>query len=215
MDCTRLRSVWSRRNLLLAGMGLRGQNWMSLFDGVSTAGWMAVAGRAFPGDSWVVADGCLKSLVRTPTFQDIRTVREFGDFELSFEWKIAAGGNGGVKYLISKYDSWLPKGVVSGPPHARARGLEYQLSDDTKTTDATKRTGALYSRMAATGAPLREAGLFNESRIVARRPVVEHWLNGKRILTARLTEELPALSAIALQNHSAECWFRALRVREL
>ncbi len=131
---------------------------------------------------------------------------------MSFEWKIAKGGNGGVKYLLHKYDAWLPKGADK--PHARARGLEYQLTDDAGTTDATKGTGALYSRMAAADAPLRAAGLFNESRIVVRRPVIEHWLNGKRVLSARLTEELPARSAIALQNHSAECRFRAIRVRE-
>ena len=74
---------------LLSGMGLWGQNWVSLFDGVSTAGCMAVA-------------------------------------------------------------------------------------------EGTKGTGALYSRMAA--------GLFNESGI------------------------LPALSAIAPQNHSAECCFRLTRL---
>ena len=86
---------------------------MTLFDGRSTAGWIQVAGREFPSDSWVVRDGCMEALVHQPTFQDIRTEREFGDFELEFEWKIAAGGNGGVKYLITKYDAWMPKGVTA------------------------------------------------------------------------------------------------------
>lgn len=194
-------------------MGLRGQSWDPLFDGKSTAGWMAVTGGEFPGDSWVVADGCLKSVVRVPTFQDIRTEREFGDFELVFEWRIAAGGNGGVKYLIAKYDSWTPKGTDK--PHARARGLEYQLSDDSAPADPKKGVGALYDRMAATGAAVRAAGLFNESKIVVRRPLVEHWLNGRKVLSVGLTEELPARSAISLQNHSSECWFRSIRVRDL
>jgi len=176
---------------------------------------MPVTGTEFPSESWMVADGCMKSIVRKPTFQDIRTVREFGDFELAFEWKIGAGGNGGVKYLIPKYVAWLPKGVTSGPPHARARGLEYQLSDDVEATDPTKGTGALYSRMAPEAPPLRAAGQWNESRIVVRRPLIEHWLNGKKVVSVRLTEALPALSAISLQNHSSECWYRAIRVREL
>jgi hypothetical protein len=164
-----------------------------------------------------VADSCLKALVVKPTFQDIRTEREFGDFELAFVWKIAAGGNSGVKYLIPKYDSWIPKGAVE--PHARARGFEYQLTDDAASAevkrDATRGTGSLYSKIAPVDPPLRAAGLFNQSRIVVRRPQVEHWLNGRRVLTMNLTEPVPARSAIALQNHASECWFRSIRIRSL
>jgi len=206
MDCTRLR----RRSLLLAGVGLRAQGWESLFDGRTTAGWMAVAGGEFPGDSWVVSEGCLKAVVRTPTFQDIRTAREFGDFELEFQWRMAAGGNSGVKYLIGKYDSWTPKGADK--PHARARGLEYQLGDEAA---GPKGVGAMYDRVAAEGARVRPAGEFNESRIVVQRPLVEHWLNGRKVVSVRLTEAVPARSAISLQNHSSECWFRAIRIHVL
>ncbi|MBL8237865.1 MAG: DUF1080 domain-containing protein [Bryobacterales bacterium] len=212
-----MNSVWSRRMFLLAPLALRGQSWENLFDGVSTAGWMPVAGNEFPADCWCVADGCLKSLVRRPTFQDIRTEREFGDFEFEFEWKIAAGGNGGVKYLVDKYDSWTPRGADR--PHARARGFEYQLTDDAMSAEAkrdpTRGTGSLYSKFAPVAPPLRPAGEFNTSRIVVRRPHCEHWLNGARVLTAEVPETAPKRSAIALQNHSSECWFRSIRIREL
>lgn len=216
---SRWKARIARRTLLCASLGLRAQNWVSLFDGSSTAGWMPVAGELFPSDSWTVADGCLKAVVHQPTFQDIRTEREFGDFELEFAWKIAPGGNCGVKYLITKYDSWMPKGVTAGRPHARARGCEYQLTDDARNQeaarDATRGTAALYSKIAPVNPPLRPAGEFNESRIVVRRPVIEHWLNGKMVLTARLEEKLPERSAIALQNHASECWFRSIRIRSL
>lgn len=216
-------SVWkagiSRRSLFLAGLGLRGQGWVTLFDGRSTAGWMPVAGREFPSDSWVVRDGCLEALVHLPTFQDIRTEREFGDFDLEFEWKIAAGGNGGVKYLITKYDAWMPKGVTAARGQERARGCEYQLTDDALSEetkrDRTRGTGSLYSKIAPEGAPLRTAGEWNESRIVVKRPVIEHWLNGKRVISTRLEGALPARSAIALQNHQSACWYRSIRVREI
>jgi hypothetical protein len=215
--------VWkvgiSRRSLIGASLGLRAQGWVTLFDGVSTAGWMAVKGESFPSESWVVVDGCLKTLVREPTFQDIRTEREFGDFELEFSWRIAPGGNSGVKYLITKYDAWLPKDVTSGRGHERARGCEYQLTDDARSEetrrDKTRGTASLYSKIAPVDPPVREAGAWNESRIVVRRPAVEHWLNGRRVLSVRLEGALPARSAISLQNHQSECWFRALRVREL
>lgn len=216
-------SVWkvgiSRRLLILGGLSLRGQGWISLFDGRSTAGWIPVAGREFPSESWVVRDGCMEALVHEPTFQDIRTEREFGDFELEFAWKIAAGGNGGVKYLITKYDAWRPKGVTAGRGHERARGCEYQLTDDALSEetkrDATRGTGSLYAKIAPVGGATRAAGEWNESRIVVRRPAIEHWLNGKKVVATRLEGELPARSAIALQNHHAGCWFRGIRVREI
>ena len=215
--------VWkvgiSRRFLFLAGLGLRGQGWVTLFDGRSTAGWIQVAGGTFPSDSWVVRDGCMEALVHQPTFQDIRTEREFGDFELEFEWKIAAGGNGGVKYLITKYDAWMPKGVTASRGHERARGCEYQLTDDALSAetkrDATRGTASLYSKIAPEGAPVRAAGEWNQSRIVVKRPAIEHWLNGKKVVSTRLEGELPARSAISLQNHQAACWFRGIRVREI
>ncbi len=212
-----MNSVWSRRYFLLTPLALRGQGWETLFDGATTAGWMAVTGGEFPSDCWIIEDGCLKSVVRKPTFQDIRTEKEFGDFELVFEWKIAPGGNGGVKYLIHKYDAWTPMG--EDRPHARARGLEYQLTDDERSAEAkkdpTRGTASLYSKIAPEAPPLRRAGEFNESRIVVRRPVVEHWLNGRKVMTTRLPVEVPERSAISLQNHSSECWFRSIRVRAL
>lgn len=210
-------NVWSRRIFLALPLALRGQGWETLFDGTTTKGWMPVVGSEFPGDCWTIEDGCLKSLVRKPTFQDIRTEREFGDFELVFEWKIAAGGNGGVKYLIHKYDAWTPMGADR--PHARARGLEYQLTDDELSAEArkdpTRGTASLYSKLAPAAPPLRRAGEFNESRIVVRRPSIEHWLNGKKVVETTLPADVPRRSAIALQNHSSECWFRSIRIREL
>ena len=202
---------------LASGLALRGQDWETLFDGSTTCGWIPVAGERFPDDCWVIEDGCLKSLVRKPTFQDIRTMKEFGDFELEFTWKIAAGGNAGVKYLIHKYDAWTPLGADR--PHARARGLEYQLTDDERSVetkkDPARGTASLYAKIAPVAPPVRAAGEWNESRIVVRRPGVEHWLNGRKVMTAAVPADVPRQSAIALQNHSSECWFRKIRVRAL
>lgn len=79
-------------------------------------------------------DGCLKSLVARPAFQDIRTLDEFSDFELDFEWKIAPGGNSGVKYLIYREDVWNAGGPAEF--HAPGRGFEFQLADDDADPDA-------------------------------------------------------------------------------
>jgi len=198
--------------MLLAGAA-NAQNRKSLFDGRSADGWISVTGKEFPTHCWKVEDGCLVSKIAKPTFQDIRTIDEFGDFEFWFEWNIAAGGNCGVKYLIEKFDVWTPTGATL--PHARGRGPEYQLTDDAVSAeakrDASKGTASLYGKVAPREAPLRPAGQWNESKIVVRRPRIEHWLNGVRVLEAAVPNAVER-SPIVLQNHSSECRFRALQI---
>lgn len=204
----------ARRSMILLFAGAaKAQNRRSLFDGRSAEGWISVTGKEFPSHCWKIDDGCLIPSVVKPTFQDIRTIEEFGDFEFSFEWNIAPGGNCGVKYLIEKFDIWTPAGATL--PHARGRGPEYQLTDDALSAeamrDARKSTASLYGKLAPSDAPLRPAGEWNESKIVVRRPRIEHWLNGVRVLET-IAPNAVERSPIVLQNHSSECRFRALRI---
>lgn len=73
----------------------RRDGWKLLFDGKSMKGWRPAA-----ADAWAAEDGCLKAVPRPVLREDLLTLEEFGDFELSFEWKVAPGANSGVKYLI-------------------------------------------------------------------------------------------------------------------
>jgi hypothetical protein len=210
--------------------------WQSLFDGVSSKGWVEVTGKPFPAQSWKIEDGCLKSLVKGDGFQDIRTVEKYRSFELEFEWKIAKDGNSGVKYLIQKVDEWTNK----EGRQARARGLEYQLvdRDSADAKDPTRYSASLYSVLAAPEA-LREKlkekiGGFNQSRLIVNGDHVEHWLNGVKAVSFSLDEPkvqaalrnlmgknaapdapIARESWISLQNHSSEVWFRNLRIRRL
>lgn len=188
--------------------------WISLFDGHSTAGWLEVDGRPFPSKSWSIQDGCLKANVVEGGFQDLRTQRAFGDFELEFDWKIEPGGNSGVKYLIDKVDVWKAK--TGEGDNARGRGPEYQLIDDDHNADSkgnpSKQTASLYGKIAPATRAARPAGEFNNARIVVRNGHVEHWLNGVR----ELEYDHPGKqSPIVLQNHHAQVWFRNLRIRPL
>ncbi len=126
---------------------MSGQEWQSLFDGKTANGWVEVTGKPFPTHSWTIEDGCLKALVKTDGFQDIRTLEKYRSFELEFEWKLLKDGNSGVKYLIQNVDEWTNK----DGRQARARGLEYQLVDRNSpdAKDPTRYTGALYSILAA------------------------------------------------------------------
>jgi hypothetical protein len=207
------------------------QPWHPLFDGSTSKGWVEVTGKPFPTHSWTVEDGCLKALVRTDGFEDIRTVETFKSFELQFEWKLAKLGNSGVKYLIQRVEDFTNKEVRQ----ARARGLEYQLVDldSPDASDPTRITGALYSLFAPANANWRIA-VFNESRLIVHGDHVEHWLNGTRVLSYETTNsavqsalrsllpkdagpETPLVreSSISLQNHSSEVWFRNIKIRAL
>ena len=58
---------------------------------------------------------------------DIMTEEEFGAFELQMEFKVSAGANSGIFYLLTS-----PHDPASGAP----LGLEYQILDDERHPDA-------------------------------------------------------------------------------
>ena len=217
--------------LAMGSVGAQDQGWRPLFDGSTSKGWVEVTGKPFPTHSWAIEDGSLKALTRTDGYEDIRTVESFTSFELQFEWKLSKLGNSGVKYLIQRVDDWTNK----EGHQVRARGLEYQLVDldSPDASDPTRITGSLYSLLAPANANWRIA-VFNESRLIVHGDHVEHWLNGTRVLSYETTSpavqsalrkmlpkdagaDVPLVkeSAISLQNHSSEVWFRNIKIRAL
>src|SRR5918993_1006747 len=71
------------------GIGHDDGAWRLLFDGKTTAGWRGFRQDRVP-DGWQAVDG---ALTRVGKGSDIITSEQFGDFELTLEWKIAPGGN--------------------------------------------------------------------------------------------------------------------------
>src|SRR5215831_17625074 len=70
--------------------------WKLLFDGKTTQGWRAYRGQEMP-QSWKVVNGSLVSLPKPgETTGDIVTADEYDNFELTWEWKMAPGGNSGI-----------------------------------------------------------------------------------------------------------------------
>jgi hypothetical protein len=201
----------------------RGQGWRLLFDGKTTDGWVEVTGKPFPSNCWTIENACLKAIPRDNGFQDIRTVDTFRSFELEWEWMILAKGNSGVKYLIQKVDEWNNK----QGRQARARGLEYQLADDANddaASAASRVAGSLYSVFAPQPKIVPKIGDYNRSRLVVDGDRVEHWLNGVKVVEFRLNAPevqklypgiAPKESAISLQNHQSETWFRNIKIRAL
>ena len=141
-----------------------------LFDGKSLDGWVTRDGKPVTR-GWVVEDGCI---VRDGHGGgNILTAEVYENFDLSFEWKISAGVNNGLKYRVRAFD-----GELLGP--------EFQIIDEgRKTPKPGSETGSLYAVYETSSARvMKPAGEWNHARVVANGGRIEHWLNGVKLLEA-------------------------------
>jgi hypothetical protein len=210
----------------------RKQGFKLLFDGKSTNGWKSSRGEEFPKQGWEVKDGILSVLSSggdaSKKGGDIVTKKQFGPFELKFDFMFTEGANSGVKYGIGN----------NGP----GLGLEYQVLDDEKHPDAkqgvvgNRTMASLYDLIPANKERrfTKGAGEWNRGRIVVYPcGTVQHWLNGRKVveymrgdniykaLVARskyakyenfgMAEKTPIL----LQDHNDHVSFRSIKIREL
>lgn len=155
---------------------------------------------------------------------DIISADTYGDFELELEWRLPAGGNSGLFY----------RAVDASPIWARA--VEYQLLDDREAEDrviASHRAGAVYDLVAPARDVLRPIDDYNQARIVACGPRVEHWLNGvlvasydtdsddwrRRVADSKFTDQTEFAKArrghLGLQDHGNAVHLRGMRIRAL
>ena len=191
--------------------------WVDLFDGKSLEDWTTTDGKPVVR-GWVAEDGVL---VRKSRGGAIYAKREFGNFELRFEWKIARGGNSGIKYRVASYE----KGVRGRPGWL---GCEYQVYGDRPNATGVHSAGALYGLFAPNNdKKLRPASEFNQSRIICVGTRIEHWLNGKKIVDvdtasdewkirvkkSKFANSKPAFfqntkGRIQIQDHGHPVWYR-------
>ena len=203
--------------------GEKAAGWRLLFDGKTTEGWRTFKKPSFPAKGWVVEDGWLHCLGKGGG--DIISDAEFGDFELHWEWKVAPGGNSGVKYFVTETRN-------------AALGHEYQMIDDEREPDGRLANGkhvtaSFYDVLKPiVTPPTRPPGEINQSSILVKGNHVEHWLNGVKVLEYECGGEAvrAAVAAskfkttagfgnkikghILLQDHNSEVWFRNLKIRE-
>lgn len=204
--------------------GAQNSEWKVLFDGKSTSEWRGFKQPGFPTGSWVIEEGALKTVGGAERI-DIVTRDQYENFELELEWKVSPGGNSGIFYLASEE----PRMIWATAP-------ELQVLDDGGHRDGQNpktSAGSLYALIAPMNKELRPVGEYNHFRLVLQGGHVEHWLNGKKVVSYELgTEELQRLIAeskfkdmprfaqekrgsIGLQHHGQEVWFRNIRIREL
>jgi hypothetical protein len=147
-----------------------GGGWRPLFDGRSLDGWRVYHGQSQPG-GWFVRDG---ALTKEQATDDIVSVDQFEDFELTLDWRLANGGNAGLFYRgTEEYEKVYWSAV------------EYQLLDDANARDGQNpltSAGAAFGLYPSTRGIVKPAGEWNTTRVVARGSRVEHWLNGTKLL---------------------------------
>ncbi|MFZ5832197.1 MAG: 3-keto-disaccharide hydrolase [Planctomycetota bacterium] len=177
-----------------------------LFDGAGLAGWEH-------SGNWKVEDGAICREGRGGSLV-YKTKAVPDDFELRFEWKVAEGSNSGVYYRPGQY--------------------EYQILDNRVHRDGQNpRTSAasLYFCVAPSKDATRPIGEWNEGRVVCKGTVVQHWLNGQKVididyadpnwaenveLLRRRGGDLTARGAfLSVQDHGDPVWYRAIKLREL
>ncbi len=197
----------------------KAQGWKLLFDGKKIEGWRLYEKDAFPTQGWVVEDGTIlkQGGIRGG---NIMTVKAYENFEFSWDWKMNAKGNNGVKYFII-------------PQRKAAIGHEYQMIDNSIVKDTISGNASFYLLVAPKITKPKAMGEWNRSKIVVKGNHVEHWLNGEKVLEYECgSPELLEQSAktkfkkwpdfgkkfkghILLTDHKDPCWFRNIKIRVL
>lgn len=216
--------------LLAAGLclssGAFAADFEPLFNGRDLTGWKGLVGTpktraAMPAEElaaaqatadasmrehWSVVDGTLRFDGKG---QSLCTVKDYGDFELSVDWKIRSGGDSGIS--------------LRGSPQVQIWDPAYP---DYFKHGAEKGSGAFWNNRdnprfpsAKADRPIGEWNTFFIRMVGERATVV---LNGQTVVDDVVMENvwdralpISPRGQIELQNHGTELFFRNLLIREI
>lgn len=209
--------------------GGKGQeNWLPMLDGKTTAGWHTY-GEKKAGEAWKMEDGVLHfDPAGKEGRGDLVTDKEFGNFHLKLEWKIAPRGNSGIIFYVKEDPAKYRYTYNTGP--------EMQVLDNAGHPDAKihkHRAGDLYDLIPCSTETVRSAGEWNQVEIISRDGHLDMHLNGTKVVSTILWNDdwkkliagskfasMPDFGTfrsgkIALQDHGDEVWYRNIMIREL
>ncbi len=211
----------------------RKEGWELMFDGLTTRGWHKYGGKVV-GSAWKVADGSLyldtetKENWQVKGGGDIMSDKQYDDFHLKLEWKIAPNGNSGIM-IYAQEDTTKYRWPWETAP-------EMQVLDNQGHPDAKiykHRAGDLYDLIAAKPETVRTPGEWNQVEIKCLNGDLQFWLNGTNVVSTTLWDEnwkkmvagskfakMPDFGKfkkghIALQDHGDMVWYRNIKIRRL
>ena len=184
----------------------RADGFEPLFDGRTFTGWEH-------NGNWVIEDGAFyRKDEGGPLTYTVKTMPD--DFELRFDWKVSKGCNSGVYYRPAQY--------------------EYQVLDNANSPygeNPRQAAASLFFCMAPSKDATKPFGEWNEGRVVCKGTVIQHWLNGEKVIDfdyadPKWTAEIELLrirgadlkargGKLWLQDHGADVWFRNIRLRTI
>lgn len=200
--------------------------WQSLFDGKTTKGWHSYL-QTNAGPCWKVVDGTLQLDPQTQPQSDIVTDKEYENFDLSVEWKIAEAGNSGIIFSINESPEF---------GNTFETGMEMQVLDDAKAEDnkyINHLAGSLYDLKTPSKKVVKPAGAWNLARIKKQDGHLTYWLNNSQIVDIQIgSAEWKQLldkskfktwkgyaaypkGHIALQSHGSVVSYRNMKIKEL
>lgn len=216
----------------------RKAGWILLYDGKTMDRWTGFKQSTVPS-YWHTDDQAISNTLNRTDF--LCTRAEYGNFEFAADWRISPTGKSGIFGRSS---------AASKAPYELS--IEYVIVDDTTLRDdqRTHVAGGTHGifcptfdaqprdRSDTSSACIRSArppGQYNSSAMVYDGNIIEHWMNGRKILQFELFSPIymrnrnnwaqnpdfgkQAKGALCLQNEvpkidrPSTLWFRNLKVR--
>tara|TARA_R110002051_G_scaffold124451_2_gene197673 strand:+ start:19836 stop:20582 length:747 start_codon:yes stop_codon:yes gene_type:complete len=204
--------------------------WQVLFDGKNFDNFKGYLSEGMYPE-WTIEDGAMAFTPGTSGGKNIITKKEYTNFILSLEWKIAEGGNSGIFYGVHE-DAAFSEAYQTGP--------EIQVLDDERHPDAnrggkTHRAGALYDMIAPKDGVVNPAGEWNEVilEINHDKNLGRVTMNGtelyvfpthgdkwKGMIAKSKFKDWKGFGDyktghIGLQDHGDKVWYRNIKIKEL
>jgi len=192
---------------------------VSLFDGKTLQGWMALtsSGHEVSADesAFSAGNGVIHCSGKGKDYW-LATRRKYRHVVIEIEYSLPSGATSGV--------------FLRAPDRDRPayKGYEVQIIDDFGKDPTKHGSGSVYDVLTPMRNMLKPVGQWNRIEITHRGSHVKVVLNGFKVIDADFNQlkepigkfdfpyaEMPREGYIGVQNHGGELWFRNLRIREL